>query len=207
MDTPRFIYFDLGKVLVDFSIERMLCQMAAVSGVGAEKVGEILFGNGDLQKRYEKGEISSRAFYELYCTGTGTRPDYAALCRAGTEIFSLIVPMVPIVAQLRQAGCRLGILSNTCEYHWRYCLEQYRIIAEGFQVYAVSYRIGAVKPDAAIFKTAAELAGCPPEEIFYVDDIPKHVEGAKAVGLDAVVFESPAQVAAELRRRGVKFNY
>jgi len=41
--------------------------------------------------------------------------------------------------------------------------------------------------------------GCRPEEIFFVDDIPGHVEGAKAVGIDAIVYSSAAQVAAELR--------
>ncbi len=206
MNTPRFIYFDLGKVLVDFSVEQMLAQMAAVSGVDPQRVRDILFSDG-LMKSYELGRLTSREFYDLYCTGTGTKPDYETLCRAGSEIFSLIVSMLPIVAQLRQAGYRLGILSNTCEYHWRYCVGQYRIIAEGFQVYALSYRLGAAKPDGAMFRAAAAMADCAAEEIFYVDDIAGHVEGAKAAGIDAILYASPAQVAAELRRRGVRFNY
>ena len=35
---PKFLYFDLGKVLVDFSYDQMLAQVAAVAGVDAEAV-------------------------------------------------------------------------------------------------------------------------------------------------------------------------
>lgn len=206
MKTPRFLYFDLGMVLVEFSVQQMLQQMADVSGVSAEVVSQTLFNSG-LQKNYEAGKVSSQEFYETYCRQIGARPDYDALRRAGSEIFWLNLPMLPIVAQLRQAGCRMGILSNTCESHWQYCKNKYRIVAEGFQVYALSYQIGVTKPDAGIFIAAAELAGCKPEEIFFVDDLPGHVEGAKAVGFDAIQYTSAAQVADELRRRGLQFNY
>ena len=64
-----------------------------------------------------------------------------------------------------------------------------------------------MKPEAAIFCKAAELADCRPEEIFYTDDIAGHVAGARAAGLDAVVYESAPQIVAELRKRGVEFNY
>lgn len=74
-------------------------------------------------------------------------------------------------------------------------------------MYALSFEIGAAKPDAAIFCKAAELADCRPDEIFYADDIPGHVAGARAVGFDAVVYESPARIVEELRKRRVEFNY
>ena len=115
--------------------------------------------------------------------------------------------MLPIVAQLRQAGYPLGILSNTCEIHWEYCRRQYRILSEGFAVHALSYKIGAVKPDAAIFQAAAKLAGHRPEEIFFVDDIAGHVAGARAAGFDAVQFTSAEALANDLRQRGIRFNY
>ena len=76
---------------------------------------------------------------------------------AAAEIFQLNLPVLPMVAQLRQAGYPMGILSNTCEMHWDYCFEHYRIVSEGFGVHALSYEIGAIKPDAAIFRAAAEV--------------------------------------------------
>ena len=71
----------------------------------------------------------------------------------------------------------------------------------------MSFEIGALKPDAAIFCKAVELAGCRPEEVFYVDDIAGHVAGARAVGFDAVQYTTTLELVRELRNRGVEFNY
>jgi glucose-1-phosphatase len=202
----RFLYFDLGKVLVDFSIAQMLRQMAEVSGTTPELVQKTLFESG-LQKDFETGRIDAKQFHESFCRQIGTRPEPALLHRAGTEIFSLNLSLLPVIASLQQAGCRLGILSNTCESHWEYCVQNYRIVAEGFSVYALSYQIGAVKPDPAIFQTAADLAGYQPQEIFFTDDIPGHVAAARQAGWDAVAYTSTPQLVVELRRRGIRFNY
>jgi glucose-1-phosphatase len=204
--TIKFLYFDLGIVLVDFSIERMLRQMAAVSGIAPEQVKAVLFGGG-LQRDYEQGRISTRDFHERFCRETGTHPPLGDLLRAANEIFTPNVPMVAVAARLQQAGWPMGILSNTCECHWEYCMNQYGAIPRIFPIRVTSYRAGAVKPDAAIFHAAAEKAGYAPEEIFFVDDIAGHVAGAKAAGFDAVQYTTAAKFAEDLRSRGMKFNY
>lgn len=203
---PKFLYFDLGKVLVNFSTDKMLSQVGAAMGVPAETVRAAAFDSG-LWRQHEAGQLSDGQFYEAFCAAVGRRPEYSALAAAATEIFDLNWPMLPIVTQLRQAGCAMGILSNTCAMHWDYCTDRYRVVAEGFPVHALSYRIGAVKPDSAIFHAAADLAGVRPEEVFFVDDMAEHVTGARAVGFDAVQFTSPAALAVELRNRGIRFNY
>lgn len=202
----KFFYFDLGKVLVNFSVELMLKQVAAVAGITVKEAQAAIFDQG-LNLQYEAGRISRREFYEAFCEATGARPCDDALATATCEIFELNLPMLPLVAQLNQAGYRMGILSNTCTTHWEYCLPRYPFLQELFGVHALSYRIGALKPEAAIFRAAAEMAGVRPEEIFYVDDLAEHVAGARAVGFDAVQFTTAAALAAELRRRGVRFNY
>jgi putative hydrolase of the HAD superfamily len=203
---PKFLYFDLGKVLINFSVERMLAQMAVVAGATAAQVRSVVV-DGRLIHDHESGRLSSRQFYEAFCTAIGARPDFDRLAAAAAEIFGLNLPVLPIVAQLRQAGYPLGILSNTCETHWEYCLREYRILSEAFGVHALSYKIGAVKPEAVIFYAAAQMAGCRPEELFFVDDTAGHVAGAQAVGIDAVHFTSAEALANDLRQRGIRFNY
>jgi glucose-1-phosphatase len=203
---PKFLYFDLGRVLINFSIERMFEQMAVVAGASAEQVRNAVV-DGRLIHEHEAGRLSSRQFYEAFCAAIDKRPDFDRLVAAAAEIFGLNLPVLPIVAQLGQAGYPLGVLSNTCETHWDYCWREYRFLSEGFRVHALSYKIGAVKPDAAIFLAAAEMAGYPPDEIFFVDDIAGHVAGARAAGFDAVQFTSAEALANDLRQRGIRFNY
>lgn len=202
----KFLYFDLGKVLVNFSTEQMLRQIGAVAGIDPQEVRGVLFAEG-VMRQHESGRLSQRELYETFCAATGTRADYSALVAAAADIFELNWPVLPIAAQLGQAGYRMGILSNTGPVHWEHCRLRYRIVADGFEVHALSYEIGSLKPAAAIFRAAAELAGVSPEEIFFVDDMAEHVAGAQAVGWDAVQFTTAETLAAELRRRGLRFNY
>jgi FMN phosphatase YigB (HAD superfamily) len=206
MSSLQFFYFDLGMVLLRFDIEVMCRRMAEVAGLDAPQVRRALFEH-PLQKDYERGRCSTREFYETFCDSTGTRPDFDALLYAASDIFEADAAMIPVVAQLYQAGHRLGVLSNTCDCHWEHCLRRFPLLRELFEVHALSYRIGAAKPEAAIFSAAAELAGVAPAEIFFTDDIAGHVAGARAAGFDAVQFTSPSQLVAELRARGVRWNY
>jgi glucose-1-phosphatase len=217
LQRPKFLYFDLGNVLLHFDHHLACRQIADVAGVSAERVWQIIFA-GDLETRYEAGQLDDDEFYELFCRHTGTRPDRAALLRAASEIFELNTSIVPLVAALSAAGNRMGVLSNTCGPHWAYCTAvaeslnqsgapRYGILTHSFDVFALSYQIGACKPDPAIFAAAARLAGCAPGEIFFVDDIAGHVAGARAAGFDAVQYTTTAQLAADLRARGLRFNY
>ena len=112
------------------------------------------------------------------------------------------------MAALDSAGYRLGILSNTCPSHWNWCATgRYTLIVRAFSVYALSYELGACKPSAEIFAGAAHLAGVKPQEIFFIDDVAGHVAGAKAAGFDAVQYTTTGQLVADLRGRGLEFNY
>ena len=206
MSRPKFIYLDLGKVLVDFDVQLMCRQMAEAAGITPERVHQVVFGS-DLQRRYELGRISSQDFYEEFCQATGTRPDYHRLAWAASAIFELSVAMTPIVTHLALCGHRLGILSNTCQQHWEYCTGRFKMLNELFTVHALSYQMHACKPQPEAYQRAAELAGCRPQEIFFTDDTPTHVAAAQCAGFDAVVFTGPRQLAAELRRRGIELGY
>jgi glucose-1-phosphatase len=204
---PKFLYFDLGNVLLKFDHRQACRQMGIVAGVSPERVWDVVFA-GDLELRYEAGEFDDREFHEIFCRQTDSRPDFAALMLAGSEIFSPNTPIFPVVAALHAAGHRMGILSNTCPAHWAYCRDsRYGLLERAFKVHALSYELRACKPSPKIFEGAARLAGLPPAEIFFVDDVAGHVAGARAAGLDAVQYTTTAALVADLRARGVAFNY
>ena len=205
--TPKFFYFDMGNVLLRFDHEIACRQMGQVAGISADRVRQIVFDSG-LERRYERGEVTSREFYDIFCRESGTDGDYEALYRAGGAIFEINVPLIPIVVQLRAVQHRLGILSNTCEAHWDYCSSgRYSVISKLFDVVALSYVLGALKPERAIFEAAARLAQARPQEIFYVDDRNENVAAARDCGFDAVLYTTPARLAADIRKRGVRINY
>ncbi len=151
MRKPSFLYFDLGNVLLLFDHQKACRQMAAVAGITAEKVWQVVF-ESDLELRYEAGELDDRGFYEVFCQQTDSRPDFEALLLAGSDIFTPNTSIFPVVGALDAAGYRLGVLSNTCPAHWAYCRAgRYGLLDRGFDVYALSYELGACKPSPKIF--------------------------------------------------------
>ena len=72
-----------------------------------------------------------------------------------------------------------------------------------FDDFVLSYEVGALKPDATIYRTAIERAECRPEECFFTDDIAINVDAARMNGMDAIQFQSAAQLEEELRARGL----
>jgi glucose-1-phosphatase len=110
---PRFIYFDMGNVLLRFSHERMAQQMAGVAGTDSRIAWRILFEDG-LQWAFERGEFTKEQFYTRFCETAGVPlADIAALDAAGSEIFELHAPTIGLVGRLVAAGFRLGVCSNT----------------------------------------------------------------------------------------------
>ena len=204
---PQFFYFDLGNVLLTFDYEAACRDMADVAGVTPRRVQEILF-DSDLEHRHERGQIPTDEFYEVFCQRLGARPSYERLMGVFCDIFELNVPVAPIVGQLRAAGHRLGILSNTSPTHWEFIADgRFTLIRSFFEVHVLSYQVGAMKPEAEIYRVAEALAGAPARHIFFVDDRAENVAGALRSGFDAVQYTTPKALAADLRKRGVRFNY
>ena len=204
----RFIFFDLGNVLLRFSTARLARQGAAVSGCGEFEVRQAVYGNG-MQRKIECGEISEADFYEAYCSRTGTRPEPEKLLAALNDIFEVLEETQPFVRRLVEIDFPRGVLSNVGISHWRHCTETYPFLLECFpKNHVLSYEVGAMKPETKIFESAFETARSAvpdimPGEIFFLDDMEPNVVGARQFGLDAIQFISPEQIALEIDRRGL----
>lgn len=72
-------------------------------------------------------------------------------------------------------------------------------LRELFDVEILSNEVGMAKPSAGIYQLAAEKLGLHPEECVMIDDINRNVEGAKAVGMQGIVYQNVRQMTAELR--------
>ena len=100
------------------------------------------------------------------------------------------------------ARYRLVLLSNTNAIHFEAIRENYHFLRH-LHERILSYEVHAIKPEREIFQAALECCGCRPEECFYTDDIAAYVEAARRLGMDAVQFESLAQLERELQARGI----
>ncbi len=204
MKNVEFIFFDLGNVLVNFSHERACRQMAEVAETEIETIREVVF-DGGLQSKYERGQLSTNEFLEVFSEETGSSPDQNLFLEAASDIFELNLRMMPLVCRLARAGIPIGILSNTCETHWEFLCKRFPGLIEMFPIKVLSFEVGSAKPDFEIYERAKEIAGVPMERIFFTDDRRDNVAGAGMAGMNAYMFESVAKTRKVLRKSGVRW--
>jgi FMN phosphatase YigB (HAD superfamily) len=203
---PEFVFLDLGNVIVSFDRDRAFRQMAAVCGGDPVALGSVIM-EGGLHDRIERGEIGWTEFHGEFSRLTGTTSDPKTLARAASDMFALKIDMLPVIAGLERTGCGLGILSNTCGPHWEHLLTQrYSVLPGNFREIVLSHEVRATKPGSDIYTLATARAGVPPDRIFFADDIPAHVEAARAAGWQAEVFTSAGGLIDALDRRGLKLG-
>ena len=94
----------------------------------------------------------------------------------------------PALAALRERGLTIGAVSN-----WIWNLPELLHALDlvgGFDFIAASARIGYEKPHRRIFEWALEKAGADPDAVIHVGDhVGADVEGARAVGISAVLID------------------
>jgi FMN phosphatase YigB (HAD superfamily) len=91
-------------------------------------------------------------------------------------------------------------VSNTNPLHWDGVLRVARV-DRAVDALALSFEVGAVKPERAIFEAALTRLGTTAGVAAYADDRPDLVDAARSLGLDAFVVDSPATLRSELTRR------
>lgn len=162
-------------------------------------------GSTDLVRRFECGQVPPEQFVEQLCGILGLEMEYGRFCEIWSSIF-LPDTLIPesLLAGLR-SRYRLLLLSNTNAIHFQMVRQNYPLLRH-FNDYVLSYEVGAMKPSARIYEEAIARAQCAPGECFFTDDIAEYVAAARQAGMDAVQFQSAAQLESELQQRGVRWE-
>ena len=108
-------------------------------------------------------------------------------------------PNTELIGYFRELRSRVrtGILSNSFVGARESERERY-----GFEdmtdVLVYSHESGTGKPDPAIYRLVCERLDVEPRHAVFVDDHEEALDGARAVGMHAVLFRDNAQVISEL---------
>jgi epoxide hydrolase-like predicted phosphatase len=73
-----------------------------------------------------------------------------------------------------------------------------------FDEVVVSGDVGVMKPDSQIYEMTAGRLGVIPEECVFIDDREGHLDGARRVGMQTILFENYAQAKADFARIAAK---
>ncbi|MGO4885220.1 MAG: HAD family hydrolase [Bryobacteraceae bacterium] len=200
----KTVIFDMGKVLIPFDFSRGYLAMEKFCNYPAAEIPKRI-ASTDLVHRFETGLVEPTDFVEQLSRILDLRVSFDQFCEIWSSIF-LPDTLVPesLLAGIRERY-RMLVLSNTNALHFAMVRRSYPMLRH-FHDLVLSYEVKAMKPSPAIYHAAIERAGCRPEECFFTDDIPAYVEAARREGIDAVRFESCAQLERDLAARGIRWS-
>ena len=194
----RYVFFDLGNVLVHFDPNLACRNVAQLVGREESEVFAAMYGTG-IETRYERGDLNSSQFAAALRVELASEFATGDLLREMSAMFTPNAAMETVIGTLRQRGIPLGILSNTCPAHWDWVMAQAWPVTTGWYRDAVlSFEVGHMKPEPEIYQRAAEVAGVAPSEIFFTDDRLENVEAAREAGWMAEVFHDVEMLRRQL---------
>ena len=187
----------MGNVLVHFSHQKMCENIAVLCGWSHAETKRFLLDDGR-QWKLERGEITEEQFHDEFCTATGKPLNIDKLRHAAADIFWLNESIVPVLHQLKTAGLRLVLLSNTSITHLKFIERNFSVL-ELMDDRVTSFEAGALKPEDRIYEVALSKAQCAADACFYTDDIEAYIKKAETFGIHARLYSTTARLLTELR--------
>jgi putative hydrolase of the HAD superfamily len=112
---------------------------------------------------------------------------------ATAEPWFIYPDVLPALQAWQRIGIEMGIVSNF-DSRLDYVLEALNL-KEFFTSITVSTQAGAAKPDSRIFSIALQKHLCEPQEAWHIgDSFTQDFQGAKAVGIRAILLERKGQM-------------
>jgi putative hydrolase of the HAD superfamily len=194
----RWVLFDLGGVFVAASAGDVARRVAQELGVPRRR---LLDAAGSYLPAVTRGEITLRQAYSglVDDLGTAVSPDQVLdvhLAEFRRQCSEHDPQAVDLARRLRQEF-RVACLTNTEPEVAEICRRSG--LFDYFERAFTSVDLGLAKPDPEIYRVVAEDLGCPTGCIFFTDDRPENIEGARCAGMRAVQWRGVEDFEARLR--------
>ncbi|CAN5518191.1 hypothetical protein BH11ARM1_BH11ARM1_11070 [soil metagenome] len=116
---------------------------------------------------------------------------------ANSRMFSLYPDSIPALSALRDAGWKIGVISNW-DYSLHLVLERFEL-TQYFDFALASLEEGWEKPDVRIFNRAVELAGVASRKVHVGDDPVDDIEGGSNAGFETVLIDRSGATGDAIR--------
>lgn len=202
MHQPDTVIFDLGGVLIDWNPRYLYRKIFA----NEEEINWFLENvcTSEWNEKQDAGRPFEEATQELL-----TRfPNHAEAIHAWygrwqETMGGPIQQTVDILRSIRdQKQHRLYALTNWSAETFPWAKANFDFLA-WFEGIVVSGEEKLLKPQPEFYRILLERYRIQPGSAVFIDDNLKNVEGARAVGIDAIHFRSAAELRTELMRRGI----
>jgi putative hydrolase of the HAD superfamily len=195
----KAVILDYGEVLCYPPTTEEMGRMAAPFGMDPVPFRKLWDRD---RLRYDSGDLSPEAYWSGVAKETGAQltPEQVAHLRQwDLEMWGHDNPtMVAWLRQLHSSGIKTGLLSNMPHEMARYVWQKFAWLDQ-FDHLTFSAEVSLIKPDAAIYEHSLRGVGVAGSEALFIDDKEPNVQGARAVGIRAIRFQSVDQLRTDLK--------
>jgi putative hydrolase of the HAD superfamily len=192
----RNVIFDFGGVLVTWCPQEIIDSFYAEPAL-RDALRTHAFQHDDWL-HMDRGTLDE-ATVATRCAARMARPE-AELRSLFDHVRAALQPIEPTVALLRELrgrGFKLYGLSNMSATIFAYLAGRHDFFGL-FDGIVVSAAVKLLKPEPEIYEHLRDRFELDFAESVFIDDLPRNVESARAVGLPAIQFTSTDQVRQEL---------
>ncbi len=196
------VVFDLGGVLIDWDPRHLYRKLFA----GDEAAMEHFLATVCTHE-WHRHHDAGRSLAEGVRTLKDLHPDKAELIdafgtRQGEMLAGSIAGAVEILKELRDRDVPLYALSNWPAETFPLARQRFDFLG-WFHGIVVSGEIGAIKPEPRIYEVLLERFAIDPLSAVFIDDVAVNAAAARAFGIHAIHFTTPAALRAELVALGL----
>ena len=198
------VIFDLGGVLIEWNPRHLYRQLFAGDEAGMERfLAEIC--SPAWNHALDAGRPYAEAVAELTARHPHERLRIEAYQARWLEMVAgPIAPTVAVLERLDAAGVPLWALTNwSAETFALVRPDPAYAFLDRFRRIFVSGELRLAKPDPAIFRHMLAAIGAAPEACLLIDDAPRNVAAAAALGMRTHLFTDAAPLGRELARLGL----
>ena len=200
----KVLIFDLGGVVIDLFVDRTFLAMLSL-GVPEAMLNEQGCLMNSKMMEYDRGDITDNGMFSYIKTFIPTAVSEKMGARLDDEVrrvWNLMLGKIPAgklqrLKELREAGYRVVMLSNTNSGHWPRIEQLFveacgKLPSECFDALYLSYLMHHRKPEPEIFHSLLESEGVAAADCLFFDDSAENCAAARALGIDAVLVERNA---------------
>lgn len=189
------VIFDLGKVLVEFQPVEGMRKLGFTEEQVQVITEKIFSGLWEECDRIPYSDEEIRALFKSRVPGMENLIDKMW---DNVTVFTYVYSYSRQWLQsLKDKGLKVYILSNYGKQAFEVNSKKYDFLelADGM---VISYQVEIVKPDPRIYEILLDKYGIDRTKAVFIDDRQLNVDGAKAVGLNAILFEDYEKTSARL---------
>ncbi len=194
------IVFDLGNTLIRFDHNIAVKKLLSRFGIDPKATYDLFF-DSPITRLFEKGMILPEEFHKRATGLLGIDIPYDDFMDIWNDIFWEDEDACRLARELKKSY-KLFLISNVNRLHFEYIMKKFDIM-KIFDETILSFMVGAMKPDRAIFDDMVMRAGGDKDTIVYIDDREDLIKEARLLGIDAVRFEGAEKLKRSLEERGI----